>query len=415
MFSPFERLFAWRYLRARRQEGFISVIALFSFLGIALGVAALIIVMSVMNGFRQELTNQILGINGHIAVFGTTGPMTDYEVLREKIEKLPGITQVAPVIENQAMAIANGQAMGVQVNGMFHDDLENRKNVSEKIISGGLKYYTTPSSILVGARIAEKMHLSIGDKITLIAPEGTQTAFGTVPRSKAFTVAGIFEVGMYQYDSGFVFIPIEMAQKFFQMGDGVSGLEIFTTDPDQKELFKDEIRPLLLGHDARLFDWQEANSKFFTAVQVERNVMFVILTLIILVASFNVISSLIMLVKDKGRDIAILRTMGASRGMIMRIFFLTGSTLGVVGAALGSLLGLLFCWNIEGIRRFIESLSGTNLFSSEIYFLSKLPARVDSMEVTLVITIALGLTFLASLYPSWRASKLDPVEALRYE
>jgi len=415
VFSPFERLFAWRYLRARRQEGFISVIALFSFLGIALGVAALIIVMSVMNGFRQELTSQILGINGHIAVFGAAGPMDDYEVLRQKIEKLPGITQVAPVIENQAMAIAHSQAMGVQVNGMFRDDLENRKNVSEKIVYGGLKYYTSPSSILIGARLAEKMMLSIGDKITLIAPEGTQTAFGTVPRTKTFTVAGIFEVGMYQYDSGFVFVPIETAQKFFQMGEGVSGLEIFTNDPDQKEHFKDEIRPLIADHQARLFDWQEANSKFFTAVQVERNVMFIILTLIILVASFNVISSLIMLVKDKGRDIAILRTMGASRGMIMRIFFLTGSTLGVVGAALGATLGLLFCWNIEGIRRAIESLSGTDLFNSEIYFLSKLPAKVDTTEVTLVISIALGLTFLASLYPSWRASKLDPVEALRYE
>ncbi|MEB3702789.1 Lipoprotein-releasing system transmembrane protein LolE [Candidatus Bealeia paramacronuclearis] len=415
MFSPFERLFAWRYLRARRQEGFISVIALFSFLGIALGVAALIIVMSVMNGFRQELTSQILGINGHIAVFGTMGPMDDYDVLRKKIEKLPGITQVAPVVENQAMAIAHGQAMGVQVNGMFLEDLKNRKNVSEKIIAGGMKYYTTPSSILVGARLAEKMGLSIGDKLTIVAPEGTSTAFGTVPRTKTFTVAGIFEVGMYQYDSGFVFVPIETAQKFFQMGEGVSGLEIFTTDPNQKDKFKEEIIPLLHDHRARMFDWQEANSKFFTAVEVERNVMFVILTLIILVASFNVISSLIMLVKDKGRDIAILRTMGASRGMIMRIFFLTGSTLGLVGTTLGSVLALLFCWNIERIRKFIESLSGSNLFNSEIYFLSKLPAKVDTTEVALVIGIALGLTFLASLYPSWRASKLDPVEALRYE
>lgn len=415
MFSTFERFVAFRYLKARRQEGFISVTAWFSFLGIALGVAALIIVMSVMNGFRHELLSRIIGMNGHVAIYSNIGSLPDFEALTEEIKKLPGITGANPVVEGQAMATAHGNATGAIVHGMRFADLELRKGITDHFIMGRMSLFDRPNAALIGKRLAEKLGLILGDKITLVAPEGNATAFGTMPRTRTFEIAGIFDAGMIQYDATFVFVPLASAQKFFQLGDGVTGIEVFTTNPEKIDQVKEEILPLVQGKNLRVVDWQQLNKEFFSTIKVERNVMFIILTLIILVASFNVISTLIMLVKDKGRDIAILRTMGATQGMIMRIFFIAGSSIGALGAFVGALFGLLFSWNIDLIRKGIESLSGTELFRAEIYFLSKLPARVDPNEVFLVVCIALLLTFLASLYPAWRASRLDPVEALRYE
>lgn len=415
MFSTFERFVAFRYLRARRQEGFISVTAWFSFIGIALGVAALIIVMSVMNGFRHELIDRIIGMNGHLDIYSVSKSLPQYQELTDDIKKLPGITGANPLVEGQAMATAHNNAAGVIVHGMNATDLEARKTISENIVRGHLHLFNHPHSAIIGKKLAEKLGLILGDKISLVSPQGNVTAFGTMPRTRTFEVVGVFDAGMIQYDSAFVFIPLDAAQKFFQLGDNVTGIEIFTKNPEKLVTYKQEISPLLNGKNVRLFDWQEANKEFFSTINVERNVMFIILTLIILVASFNVISTLIMLVKDKGRDIAILRTMGATKGMMMGIFFIAGSTIGVLGALIGTLVGVLFSLNIESIRRLIESFSGTELFRAEVYFLSKLPAQVDGGEVILVITISLFLTFLASLYPSWRASRLDPVEALRYE
>ncbi len=415
MFSAFERFVAFRYLRARRQEGFISVTAWFSFLGIALGVAALIIVMSVMNGFRHDLLGRIIGMNGHLAIYSNTGSLPDFDALTEEVKKLPGITGANPLVEGQAMAMAHENATGALVHGMRPSDLEARKLIATNLVAGQISLFNRPNAAIIGKRLAEKLGLILGDKIKLVAPKGNETAFGTMPRTRSFEIAGIFDAGMIQYDSSFVFIPLESAQKFFELGEGVTGIEIFTENPEQLEKYKNELFHLISGKSVRIFDWQQANKEFFSTIKVERNVMFIILTLIILVASFNVISTLIMLVKDKGRDIAILRTMGATQGMIMRVFFIAGSSVGALGAFIGTLFGLLFCWNIDSIRKFIESILGTDLFSAEIYFLSRLPARIDPNEVSLVVMIALGLTFLASLYPSWRAARLDPVEALRYE
>jgi len=415
VFSAFERFVAFRYLRARRQEGFISVTAWFSFLGIALGVAALIIVMSVMNGFRHELLTRIIGMNGHLAIYSNAGPLPNFEALSEEVKKLPGIIGANPIVENQAMATAHGNAAGVLIHGMRASDLEARKTISNNLVMGQLRLFDRPNAAIIGKRLAEKLGLILGDKITLVAPEGNATAFGTMPRTRTFEIAAIFDAGMIQYDSGLVFIPLKAAQKFFNLGDGVTGLEVFTENPEKVDQYHDEIFSLLQGKNVRVFDWQHANKDFFSTIKVERNVMFIILTLIILVASFNVISTLIMLVKDKGRDIAILRTMGATQGMMMRVFFIAGSSIGAMGALVGTAFGLLFSWNIDSIRKVIETLSGTELFNAEIYFLSKLPARVDLNEVIFVVIIAFLLTFLASLYPSWRASRLDPVEALRYE
>lgn len=403
-----------RYLRARRQEGFISVIAWFSLLGITLGVATLIIVMSVMNGFRHELLGRILGLNGHVSVYGPSIGLADFDELSGKLAGVPGVVMVAPMIEGQVMVTANGVSRGAIVRGLRPEDVKKRALLAGNISSGTLDNFKGGDSALIGARMAERMGLSIGDRITLISPKGNVTAFGTVPRVRGYEVSAIFDVGMFEYDSGFVFLPLEAAQTYFRLPQRVTNLELFAETPDQAPALAKEVRAAV-GDVARIRDWQQTNSSFFNALQVERNVMFLILTLIIVVAAFNIISSMIMLVKDKGRDIAILRTMGATRGMIMRIFLLSGASIGVIGTIFGALLGWLFAANIEIIRQWIQSLTGSQLFAAEIYFLSRLPAVVDPVEVITVIAMALGLSFLATIYPSWRAARIEPAEALRYE
>ncbi|MGL5784965.1 MAG: lipoprotein-releasing ABC transporter permease subunit [Alphaproteobacteria bacterium] len=415
MFSAAERWVAWRYLRAKRQESFISIITGFSFLGIMLGVATLIIVMSVMNGFRQELLGRILGLNGHLGVYSNTGMMVDYTALQKKIASVKGVVSSNPLVERQVMATAGPMARGVLVHGMTYEDLSARKLIATNLKSGNLEAFQRPDVAIIGYRLAEKMRIPLGGSITLVAPEGNATALGTLPRFKRFHVVGLFEMGMHEYDSTFVFIPLESAQRFFKTYPGVSGLEIFVEDPNQVHVQAGAIQSLVDLTENRVFDWQHANATFFETVQVERNVMFLILTLIILIAAFNVISSLIMLVKDKTRDIAILRTMGATTGMVQRVFFMIGASVGVAGTGFGAFLGLAFAWNIESIRRFLESLTGTQLFRAEIYFLSRLPAKVDPHEVLVVTGMALTLTLLATLYPSWRAARIHPTEALRYE
>jgi len=414
VFSFFEWMVAMRYLRARRQEGFISVIAWFSLLGIALGVATLIIVMAVMNGFREELLSRILGINGHLSIYGQTNQLRDFDPIAERLRKVTGVVAVTPMIEGQVMATARGIAQGAVVRGIRAQDLAARNIVADNIKSGSLADFKGKNAIIVGQRMASKMGVLVGDKITLISPKGNTTAFGTVPRMKAYTVAATFQIGMYEYDSSFVFMPLENAQVYFKMPGAVSNLEVFVTHPDDAIAIGRDISKEMKGK-ARIHDWQRVNASFFNAIQVERNVMFLILTLIIVVAAFNIISSLIMLVKDKGKDIAILRTMGATSGMIMRIFFIAGASVGTIGTMAGFGLGLAFTENIETIRQWIQGLTGTDLFAAEIYFLSKLPAVVDPSEVVAVVLMGLGLSFLATLYPAWRASKLDPAEALRYE
>ncbi len=414
MFSSLEWMVAMRYLRPRRQEGFISVIAGLSALGIFFGVAALIIVMAVMNGFREELLDRILGINGHLSVYGTTNALTGFDPLAEKVRKVPGVVSVAPIIEGQVMVTARGVARGAVVRGLRAQDLAGRAILAENIISGSLEDFKGDDVAVVGSRMASRLGVRVGDRITLISPKGNVTAFGTMPRMRAYRIAATFEIGMFEYDAGFVFLPLGAAQLYFRLPGAVTNLEVFIDDPDRARAVGQIILEAI-GGQGRIHDWQQANASFFAVVKVERNVMFLILTLIIVVATFNIISSMIMLVKDKGRDIAILRTMGATRGTIMRIFFLSGASVGVAGTLAGFGGGLLFIRYIENIRQFFQSLLGVELFSPEFYFLSRLPAVADPVEITLVVLMGLGLSFLATLYPSWRAAHIDPAEALRYE
>ncbi len=414
MFSYVERFVALRYLRAKRAEGFVSVITWFSLLGIALGVATLIIVMSVMNGFREELFSRVIGLNGHLNVIAAEGgPLGEYDVLSETLRKLPDVTSVTPTLEAQALLSTGAYAAGAMIRGVKPQDLQNREIIASNIIAGNLADFQD-EQVIIGVRMAQKIGLNPGDSLTLISPRGSPTAFGLSPRLKTYTVAAIFEVGMFEYDANFVFLPLESAQKLFRMPDYVTGIDVMIKTPYQPAGSR-EMVSAALPENAKVNDWQQSNSSFFTALQVERNVMFLILTLIILVAAFNIISSLIMLVKDKGRDIAILRTMGASQDMILNVFFISGASIGIVGTLSGLILGISVANNIETIREWIQMLSGTDLFSAEIYFLSKLPSKIDWQEVTVVSTMSLLLSFLATLYPAWRASKIEPVEALRYE
>ena len=413
MFGSLEWSIAARYLRSRRREGFISIIAWFSLIGIALGVATLIIVMSVMNGFRTELLDRVLGLNGHMVVRGVDARLTGFDPIAEALRGIDGVKSAAPLIEGQVMATANNQASGALVRGMWARDLRARAIVADNLYSGSLADFKGRNSVIIGQRLATRLGLRVGDSITLVSPQGTTTAFGTVPRMKSYRVAATFMVGMYEYDSTFIYMPLPAAQLFFRLKDAVNGVEMFLDNPDDVHRLRGAVRAL--PGVARVVDWQQVNSHFFQALQVERNVMFLILTLIILIAAFNIVSSLIMLVNDKGKAIAILRTMGASRGMIMRIFVISGTAIGFIGTLAGFALGVAFCANIDGIRRWLEGFIGTELWSPEIRFLSRIPAEVNNSEVVSVVLMALGLSFAATLYPAWRAARIDPVEALRYE
>ncbi|ABC22378.1 lipoprotein-releasing ABC transporter permease subunit [Rhodospirillum rubrum] len=416
IFNAFERMMAGRYLRARRKEGFVSVIAGFSLAGIGLGVATLIIVMAVMNGFREDLMGRIFGLNGHLTVLGQYDVMMDYDRATDIIRGIPGVRAVTPTVEGQVMLTDNGRSVGGLVRGVRPEDLRQRPMLANAVIAGSLDDLRGQDSIMIGNRLAENFGLRVGDKLTLVSPKGKVTAMGTVPRVRAYTVRVIFSIGMSEYDSSFVFLPLEAAQTYFQVPtEGVNHLEVVVDHPDRVGEVAGTIASTNGLGGIRLRDWRQTNATFFNALQVERNVMFLILTLIIVVAAFNIISGLIMLVKDKGRDIAILRTMGASRGAIMRIFFLAGAAVGVTGTLAGLLLGVLFCQNIEAIRQGLQSLLGVELFNAEIYFLATMPATMDPHEVMNVVLMALGLSFAATLYPAWRAARTDPVEALRNE
>jgi lipoprotein-releasing system permease protein len=413
-FAPFEWMLSLRYLRSRRKEGFISVIAGFSFLGIMLGVATLIIVMAVMNGFRKELLDKILGLNGHLLVQPLESPLTDWEAVAERISKLQGIRLAVPIVEGQALASSPFNSAGVLVRGIRVDDLSKLSSVANNLKQGTFEGFDTGQGLAIGRRLADQLSVRAGDNITLVAPRGAVTPMGTTPRIKTYKVAAVFEIGMSEYDSGIVFMPMAEAQLYFNRSGDVTAIEVYTNNPDRIDVFRKLVtdaanRPIFM------IDWRQRNATFFNALQVERNVMFLILTLIILVAALNIVSGLIMLVKDKGSDIAIMRTMGATQGSIMRIFLITGASIGVVGTVAGFLLGLVVCLNVESIRQFLSWMTRTELFSPELYFLSRLPAELDVSETTAVVMMALILSLLATLYPSWRAARLDPVEALRYE
>ena len=415
-FSAFERLVAWRYLRSKRKETVISVIASISFFGIMLGVATLIIVMAVMNGFRTELLTRILGINGHLILQPIDRPLDDYAEVATRIAGVPGVKYAVPLVEGQVLASGRTgtSGTGALVKGIREADLKNIPLVAGNIRQGELNGFDSTEGVAVGTRMAENLGLGLGDMITLISPDGDVTPLGTNPRIKAYPVNAIYEIGMSEYDALIVFMPLAEAQLYFNSEGIAQTIEIFVDDPDAVDDLKE---PVEAAAQRQLFltDWRFRNQTFFSALQVERNVMFMILTLIVLVAALNIISGLIMLVKDKGRDIAILRTMGATRGAVMRIFMMTGAAIGVTGTVAGVLLGILVCLNVESIRQFFSWISGTTIFNPELYFLSKLPAEMDFSETTSVILMALALSFIATIFPAWRAARIDPVEALRYE
>jgi len=410
---------AMRYIRARRAEGFISVIAWFSLTGITLGVATLIIVMSVMNGFRAELVGRILGLNGHFAVYSETSNglgngVADFDSLSVKLSEVPTIIAVTPQVEGQTMVTHQGRNQGAVVRGVRWSDLAARKPLWQSLNDDAVMRFREEGGVLIGRTMAFRLGVGVGDTLTLLSSKGKTTAFGSVPLRQKFKIAGLFDVGMHEYDANFLFMTLRQAQDFYGLEDRVTGLEIYSSDPHKVKLKRDALQAQLpTGH--RLYDWQGRNASFLNALAVERNVMFLILTLIILVAAFNIISSMIMLVRSKNADIAVLRAMGASRGAIMRIFFMTGASIGFIGTLMGTILGVVFCWQIDNIKEFIEGLSGAELFSAEIYYLSRLPAQIEGIQVVTVIAMALALSFLASVYPAWRASRVAPAEVLRYE
>jgi lipoprotein-releasing system permease protein len=417
MFGPFERMVAGRYLRARKGERFVSIIAIFSLVGIALGVATLIVVTSVMSGFQVALVSRILGVNGHITVEAYAGQkLDDYQPLVSAIRGMKDVASATPVLDGQALlSTEGGGARGGLVRGIDVDDLRALHPISDHIVAGSLAAFTGDDAIVVGVGLAGTYRLRIGDSLTVISPEGAATAFGTIPRVRAYKVVAIFDAGLNDYNNSVVFLPLAAAQVFFQKPNAVTGVEIRLHDPDQVDVVGRELAPLLVGRQAYARDWRHANDTIIGVLQVQKDTMFIVLGMIVLVAAFNVVSSLIMLVKDKRSDIAVLRTIGAGSFAVMRIFLMCGAFVGVSGTVIGTVIGVVFCHYIVAVQHFIENATGGRVFDASVFMLSELPNTIDWGDVGQVVALGLVLSLLATLYPSWRAARTDPVEALRHE
>ncbi len=415
IFNETERTIAIRYIKSRRVEGFISVSAWFSLIGIVLGVATLIVVMSVMNGFRTELVNRILGINGHLIVYKKNGlSIENYHKIVNQISNTQNIIAVTPYLEGQALAKTKNSVSGIIIRGTKWSDLSAKKLLWASLDNATIENFKIKQNVILGYRLAQRLNLSVGDYISLISPNVMETAIGVLPIKQNFMVGGFFDIGMYEYDNNFIFIPWEKAEKFLSTKQIAHGIEIFLQNPKTTQNIHSDLNTKL-DESFTIIDWKKRNSSFMNALDVEKNVMFVILTLIIIVATFNIISSMIMLVQTKKSDIALMRTMGASKFLIIRIFMLTGSIIGILGTIIGAILGIIVSINIETIRNFISTLFEKELFSPQIYFLSTLPSNINFNEVFVVMGLSVSLTLLASMFPAWKASKISPAEALRYE
>lgn len=413
-FGLIERLIAFRYFRARRKESFVSIITVLSLVGITLGVATLIIVMSVFNGYRDQFMKIILGFQPHISITAPMGPIKDPNALKGELQQIDEIQQAIPIVYGEVLLTSDNYTTGVMVRGMEKSDFAERKSLGPNLKAGRLDNFQGNNAIIIGARLADRLRVQVGDSLRLISPEGNATPFGTIPRMKAYEIVGIVEVGLYEFDNRVIFMPMKAAQTFFKLPNAVTQFELTVKNPHdlfrvRQAIFDGVNRPVILQ------DWQQSNSQFLGAIEVEKFLMFIILTLVIMIASFNIISNLTMFVKDKSADIAILRTMGATRAQVLRIFFLNGLSLGFLGTFIGAVIGILFALNIEAIRQFLQSVFKITLFPADIYFLYELPSKIVPSEVAIICGISLLISFFATLYPAYRATKIDPVEALKYE